>query len=258
MSFQLFSLLLMLLLTAATIWGLYFVLNQLEVSLWFRKTILIGVFCWCTIQCLLAYSGYYSDPFTTSPARFLLAIIPLNFLMVYLLLTKVHLRHALALSVDHLAKLQLLRIPVQIIMLLLALQGKVPHQITIYGYNPDFFVGLSALALPALAMRPGKTGAIFQLCWGAIALVSTLLQPIFSVLSAPGPFQAFGLNVPNAGILEAPYILIPVAVFPLLVYGTIVIILQAIHKLRVGSSANIAPSNYMDTSEGSDPQLLSF
>jgi hypothetical protein len=110
---------------------------------------------------------------------------------------------------------QAMRIPIEVVLWLLLLDGRVPVQMTFEGMNYDILVGLSA-PLVAWRLARGGVGAVrLARAWNVLALVPLVTIIVVSVLSAPGPQRVF-MNAPgNTFVATLPFIWLPAFLVPL-------------------------------------------
>ncbi|HBS06374.1 MAG TPA: hypothetical protein DEA96_15505 [Leptospiraceae bacterium] len=91
--------------------------------------------------------------------------------------------------------------------------GGIPEEMTVFGRNPDIYVGLSAPLIAWLYSRRWLPG------WGLITWNLLSLGCLFNIvgvaiLSMPTQFQMFGLDQPNVAVLRFPFILLPAFLVP--------------------------------------------
>ncbi|WP_405410476.1 hypothetical protein [Maribacter sp. Asnod1-A12] len=111
----------------------------------------------------------------------------------------------------------ILRIPVELILYQLFLDGKIPKLMTFEGWNFDILIGISALIILAYQIiRKKKLNRHFYTIWNLVGILFLITIVIFAILSAPLPIQRLAFNQPNIAVLEFPFCFLPTCVVPLI------------------------------------------
>ena len=127
----------------------------------------------------------------------------------------------------------ILRIPVELILFQLYLQGKIPKLMTYKGWNFDILVGISALLiLVYLFSFKGKLDKSLFIIWNGIGLAFLLVIISLGILSSPLPIQQFAFDQPNIAILEFPYCFLPTCVVPVVLISHVLLISQQLKQGR--------------------------
>ena len=113
------------------------------------------------------------------------------------------------LAVGAVVAFQAFRIPVELLLHRLYVEGTVPVQMTYSGRNIDVVTGLTGLALGLwlLAGRPAARGLL--LAWNLLGLALLVNIVGVAVLSTPTPFRRFLEGPPNLVPSEFPYVWLP-------------------------------------------------
>lgn len=118
-------------------------------------------------------------------------------------------------NMENLILIHLARLPIEFMLLDLALDGLVPFGMTMEGYNFDVFSGLTAPLAFFIYRHYRKERLILGFkIWNWICLGLLAVVVVTGILSAPTPFQLLNLDQPNQGILIAPFNLLPAFVVP--------------------------------------------
>ena len=173
------------------------------------------IIIWGIINSILAYKGFYHD--TSMPPRFALILIPSTSFIIYACTGKRvnWIRHNRNTKVS--TFLHTIRIPMEIILLYLFLNGWIPEIMTFHGYNFDILAGILALIIGLLNWKGmiNRTGLII---FNIIGLVLIFIILITALLSAELPFQQFAFDQPNRAVNYFPFILLPAIIVPMVIY----------------------------------------
>ncbi len=193
------------------------------------KAVLFVLFVWMIVQSFVSLSGFYTLT-STLPPRMLLAIVPVFVFIIFLFAYRKTRSFILSFDPKTLTLLHVVRIPVELVLLLLFLQNKVPKIMTFEGMNLDIFSGISALAIYYFAYTRSRISKNFLLAWNFICLGLLLNIVTIAILSAPFPFQQLAFDQPNIAVLYFPYILLPSCVVPLVLLSHLILISQLFSK----------------------------
>jgi hypothetical protein len=166
--------------------------------------------CWILVIAFLSWFGFFKDT-TGMPPRILLVIIPAVIFVVYSF-RKIEL---LGLRRNYLIGIHILRIPVELVLFQLYLQGKIPEIMTFAGWNFDILMGISAALILGWTIITEKemNQNLFRL-WNIVGIVFLTIIVGTAILSAPSPLQQLAFDQPNLAILQFPYTLLPGIVVP--------------------------------------------
>ena len=197
---------------AAPFWALRRVHRQLEFPEDRSKKQLLRVglvaIGWLLLTGVLAGIGFYKD-FTGMPPRFFANIVVPLALVLWVTFSK-GLRELLPhVPPQWLVYAQAFRIPVEIFLWLLFLDGVAPVQMSYEGLNMDVFSGI--LALPAgwwIAKRKrGWRKVLFA--YNVVGMLLLLNILVIAVLSAPLPIRVFMNEPANTFVTGLPWVYLP-------------------------------------------------
>ncbi len=173
--------------------------------------VVIGV-----IQSLLAYSSFYLtlDGF---PPRIAFILLPNLVLIIYGCLPKQIEWVVKNRNTNLITFLHTIRIPVEIVLLYLFLNGAVPELMSFHGRNFDILAGTTAPIIGFLFYK-GKMSRRILLIWNFLGLGLILFILVNGIFSVPTPFQQFGFDQPNIALLYFPFVLLPAIVVPIVIY----------------------------------------
>lgn len=191
----------------------YLALNKSAIS---RRNLFLvesAVVFWLIIHHLLARAGVYQN-FEAIPPRILIFVfIPITAIMVFLLIAHGEYLQKLF-SLERMMWLHVVRIPVEIVLWRLFLEGFMPEVMSFEGRNFDILAGITAPIVWLLAFKLKWIGRNGLLAWNIVGLILLLNIIVLAILSAPGPLQLMAFNQPNIGIAYTPTILLPAFVAP--------------------------------------------
>ncbi|MFK7934115.1 MAG: hypothetical protein AB8G22_11450 [Saprospiraceae bacterium] len=182
---------------------------------------------WMLFQVGLVSSGFYQN-FTAIPPRFPLLFVPTLFVMLYFLLSQKGQQIIDRFSLAQLTILHTIRIPVELVLYGLFIEKAIPEIMTFAGRNWDILAGLTAPVVYYFMFVKKTMSRRSLLIWNVLSLLLVLNIVIHAILSAPSPFQQFGLDQPNIAIFHFPFVWLPSVVVPLVIFAHLVAIRRLI------------------------------
>lgn len=190
--------------------------------------IIATILIWLSIQAGLSLTGIYSNsPMAIPPRIILLGIAPAILTIILIFTTRKGKLFIDRLSMQMLTYVHIVRIPVELVLYGLFLNGAVPELMTFEGRNFDILAGITAPFIGFFGIGQSKMGRASLLAWNFICLALLLNIIVNAVLSTPSPFQKFAFDQPNLAILNFPFSWLPVFIVPLVLFAH----LAAIRKL---------------------------
>ncbi len=194
---------------------------------WDKRVFQISVL-WILVLCLISFSGFLQNTnFVIQPffvvliGNIILAVLFLNIL-----------KHFSG-SVYFLVGLHSLRIPVEIVLYFLFIEGLIPKEMTFYGWNYDIVFGLSALVLlSSVYFFKAKPSKGFLFIWNISGIIFLGHIVTIAILSAPLPIQQLAFEQPNTAVLHFPYILLPGFIVPVVFVTHFMALKQLIRKSK--------------------------
>jgi hypothetical protein len=187
--------------TALALLGLFLITNN-------NRKPFVYFLLWGAVSSLLACKGFFQNT-QSIPPRFVLIILMDVILVVYAIkhikFDAKHLKILLAINV--------LRIPVEMVLMQLFLEGLIPEIMTFEGWNFDIVSGISALVLLILSFTKIKLKQVVKI-WNVIALILLATIVSLAILSAPTPIQQLAFDQPNVAVLRFPFVCLPAVVVP--------------------------------------------
>ncbi len=177
---------------------------------WYVKVVIVITLLWIAVQSVAAINDFYLTT-NTVPPRFLLLIGPPLLLIIFLFSTKQGRQFITSLDTKTLTLLHVIRIPVEIVLLLLHTHKLVPQLMTFEGRNFDILSGLSAPLIYYFGYVQKRLSRSTLLIWNWICIALLLNIVINAILSAPFALQQFAFDQPNIAVLYFPFVLLPAA-----------------------------------------------
>ncbi len=176
-------------------------------------TLLITVILWLAIQAAVSLTGFYTVT-TALPPRFgIVLVIPL-LAIIALFITKTGRSFIGNFNLKTLTLFHVVRLPVELTLFWLHQHKTVPQIMTFEGRNFDIFCGLTAPVIYYLGYVKASIGKKWIIIWNMICLLLLINIVVLAVLSAPFPFQKFGLGQPNIALFYFPFIWLPCCIVP--------------------------------------------
>lgn len=191
--------------------------------------VLLGLAIWIGLQMVLSVNGFYSDSPEVNPPKFPLLVGPPLIFMLFLFLNKSGQKFIQSLSLRKLTLISVVRIPVEIVLYLLAYYQAIPEIMTFEGANYDILAGFSAIFILAFIFKGSVANRKVLITWNIISLMLLINIIVIAVLSAPFSFQQISISKPNWAVLFFPYALLPGFIVPVVLYSH----LASLRKLRI-------------------------
>lgn len=184
---------------------------------------------WLFVQSIIGILGFYTITNTMLPRFQLLLLPPLVFTIVQFS-TKKGKAFIDSLDLKILTIIHIVRIPVEIVLYWLFVNKAVPELMTFEGRNFDIISGISAPFIYYFGFVKHKIGKSILIAWNFICLGLLLNIVINGILSAPTPFQQFGLEQPNIAVLHFPFMFLPACIVPMILFAHLSSIRQLAFK----------------------------
>jgi hypothetical protein len=170
--------------------------------------LLLILLAYLVIPALLARRGAL-DRYNPLPAPALLVLLGLTGLTVIIAFSRWGGRLAAGIPLVMIVALQAFRIPVELTLHRLYVEGVVPVQMTYTGRNLDIISGLTALALGGWLLSGRRAYSAVLWGWNVLGLMLLANIVIVALLSTPVPFRRFTEGPPNLLPSTFPFIWLP-------------------------------------------------
>ncbi len=128
--------------------------------------------------------------------------------------------------ITSLTYLHIIRVPVEIVLWWLFLEGKVPEDMTFEGMNYDILSGITA-PFAALFLVGGKTKFKFgAIAWNIIAIILLFNVVLRAIMATPFFYDPSLFETPNIAVLFAPFVWLPTFIVPIVLLAHITSLYQ--------------------------------
>lgn len=186
-----------------------------------------GVFliAWLAITGILANNLFFYDLEFVPPKLFLfVAFFLLTGLIPFLFKSQRELLKNM--PITSLTYLHIIRVPVEIVLWWLFLEGKVPEDMTFEGMNYDILSGITA-PFAAIFLVGGKTKYRFgAIAWNILAIILLFNVVIRAIMATPFFYDAALFETPNVAVLFSPFVWLPTFIVPLVLLAHITSLYQ--------------------------------
>ncbi len=222
--------------TFATLLLFYFAVNNsISLKNTHKKAYIIFfvLIFWLIIQATLTLKNIYNSATVSIPPKILLlGILPAILTIIFLFVTHRGRQFIDSLPLTYITYLNVVRIPVELVLLCLFLNKAVPQLMTFEGRNFDILSGITAPFVAYYGLTKGKLSRKIILGWNFVCLLLLLNIVVNALLSAPLPFQKFAFYQPNIAILNFPFSWLPTFIVPIVLFGHLTSIRQLTNNKR--------------------------
>lgn len=191
----------------------------------YNRLFLGSLLAWIGFQSVMGLSGFYTAA-SPGPPRFLLLLLPPILTIVLLMSTKRGKAFIDSLDIKALTLFQIIRIPVEIVLLWLFTAKAIPELMTFEGRNFDIISGLTAPLVYYVGFGKHGPNKPLLLAWNFVCLALVINIAVNGLLSAPTPFQQFAFDQPNRVIGYFPFNLLPSCLVTLVMFSHLASIRQ--------------------------------
>lgn len=189
--------------------------------------IFIGLTLWLTIQAVLTFKNVYNaDTNSFPPKIMLIGILPTILTIILLFATSKGRQFIDSLPLKNLTYLNIVRIPVEIVLLWLFLNKAIPELMTFEGRNFDIIAGITAPFIAYFGLTKNNVNRQVILIWNFICLGLLINIVVNALFSVPSPIQKFAFDQPNIAILNFPFSWLPTFIVPIVLFGHLTSIRQ--------------------------------
>ena len=173
---------------------------------------------WIFFQAILALNGFFINSTAFPPRVFFFGVFP-AFLMIiaYFIFFRQNFIEKLPLKL--LTLLSIIRIPVEIVLLLLFQNHFVPQSMTFEGRNFDILSGITAPIIYYFAFRGRQVNRPLLIGWNIFALCLLFNIVIIAVLAFPSMNPQLPLELQNRAVSYFPFIWLPTVVVPIVLFS---------------------------------------
>ena len=219
--------------TSATLLFFHWIIRDSNIEAVRKRAniVLLVLMIWLIIQAGLAIGNVYSSDTTSVPPKILLfGVVPMLLTIILLFITKKGGLFIDSLPLKNITWLNIIRIPVELVLLELFIHKAVPQLMTFEGRNFDVLSGITAPFVAYFGFTKKVLNRKIILAWNFICLALLANIVINAVLSAPFFLQRFAFDQPNIAILYFPFNWLPAFIVPVVLFGHLVSIRQLIRS----------------------------
>ncbi len=177
--------------------------------------IILALLVWSIIQSAIAYSGFYASNLDALPPRIIFAFLLAFGFIFWFAFSKKGIAISDTWNLQYMTLTSIIRVPVEIMLLLLATSGAVSYLQTFEGWNFDILSGITAPLIAYFGFKGGTINKKLLLPWNIICLLLLCTIITISILAAPFPLQQLSFEQPNRAILYFPFCLLPMLIVPI-------------------------------------------
>jgi hypothetical protein len=207
-----------------------------------RRTTLrwaFGLIAWLALTWSLAAAGVLR--FDSMPPTMVVLLVATLVASFRLARSRAGERMALGIPLGLLVLSQAFRLPLELIMHRLYVDGLMPEQMSYSGLNFDILTG--ALAIPVgLLVLAGRAPRWLVSGWnvmGSLLLANVL---VIAILSTPTPLRVFMNEPVNTWVTQAPWVWLPTLLVPCALIGH-VLVFRALRRPAVVPATTVAASS---------------
>lgn len=193
------------------------------------RILLFSIPFWMIFVGVIALDGFYQVTDAFPPRIFAFAALPAILVSIAIVVAFPSFVEKLPLTT--LTLLHVIRVPVEIVLYMLAHAKAIPEIMTFEGTNFDILSGITAPMIYFLAFRGGSVNRTLLIVWNIAALMLLANIVTTAVLAFPSPMQQIALDQPNRAVSFFPFIWLPAIVVPIVFFSHIA-------SLRKLTSAN--------------------
>jgi hypothetical protein len=171
---------------------------------------------WLMFQSALALNRWYMDRASSWPHWLFAVLFPITLMVLQSTLSRAK-RWGESIRSTGLIWIHVLRLPIAWLMVWLASEHQLPIRWTYFGWNFDIVFGITAPIIGMMWQRGYR--AKWLRIWHIAGIASLLWIWLGGLLSAAGAWQIWDINAPNYAFVHFPFVWLPSAVFPLLVWA---------------------------------------
>ena len=172
-----------------------------------RRNVVTALAAWLAVTAVAAASGVLAN-FESMPPPLMLLIVASVLLSTALAFSRLGGLLAGSLPIAALVGFHAFRLPLELILHQLSLDGVLPVQMTYDGMNFDIATGISAVVV-ALWAASDKLPRAVLLLWNLFGLALLLTIVTIAVLSTPLPLRVFMNEPANTIIATVPFVWLP-------------------------------------------------
>ena len=199
----------------------------------------IGLGLWLALTATLASRGVLRFD-TMPPTMVILLVVTLGSSFAFAR-SRTGERVALGAPLGLLILSQAFRLPLELIMHQLHVDGLMPKQMSYSGLNFDILTGLTAIPVGLLALK-GRAPRWLVAGWNVMGSLLLLNVLTIAILSAPTPLRVFMNDPANTWVTQAPWVWLPTLLVPCALIGHVLVFRRLRADARSRAEARPQPA----------------
>ena len=183
---------------------------------------------WLGLTGGMAASGFLQD-FSGLPPRFLLIILPSIFVLVWFARSKRLTSWLDAIPGHYFAYAQIFRLPLELLLWKLFLDGLLPEQMTFSGYNFDVLTAVFAPVIAFGYFQRKKIPLRWAITWNIAGIMLVLVIVTIAITSTPSPLRLWDNEPANTIIAHLPFVWLPAFLVPMALMMHLASLRQLLH-----------------------------
>ncbi|RED93838.1 hypothetical protein [Marinoscillum furvescens] len=168
---------------------------------------------WVFVVSLLSIQGFFQD-YHAWPPRLMVGLAILLALLILLMSLSGVRRFIAEMPITTLTYIHIIRVPVEIVLWWLFINGVVSEVMTFEGVNYDILSGISAPFAGLFLVGMKSKSRIAAIIWNLLALGLLINIVVRAIMATPYFYNPVQFDVPNLAVFYFPYILLPLFVVP--------------------------------------------
>ena len=182
---------------------------------------------WLFVIALLAFNDYFLD-FPGFPPH-LFVFVGMSLLTIIGLFSIKRSRDFIGrMPITTLTHIHIIRVPVEIVLWWLFLEGMLPEQLTFQGMNHDIISGITAPFAAIFLVGLRSKSKIAAIIWNLIVLGLLFNIVIRAIAATPYFYDPAVLAKPNIAVFYFPYVYLPTFVVPAVLFSHLASLYQLI------------------------------
>ncbi len=182
---------------------------------------------WIFVTSLMTINGFFQD-YEAMPPRLIMMVLILVIFIVSLFLIPATRNFLNQMPITTLTYIHIIRVPVEIVLWWLFINGVVAESMTFEGVNFDILSGISAPFAGLFLVGLKSKSNIAAIIWNLLALGLLVNIVARAILATPYFYDPAVYDQPNIAVFYFPYVLLPLFVVPAVLFSHLVSLYQLI------------------------------
>lgn len=186
---------------------------------------------WLSLTALLAHKDFFLDLDFRPPKLFPFVgfFVIGGILLLFFKKTRSIL---LKMPITSLTYLHIIRVPVEIVLFWLFLEGKVAKDMTFEGMNYDILSGITAPFAALFLVGKKSKSRVGAIIWNLVAMGLLFNIVIRAIMATPYFFDPNVFDAPNVAVLYSPFVWLPTFIVPCVFLAHIISLYQLVNEKK--------------------------